>query len=181
MEIEAILFILVFTLHNIEEALWLPKWMEKHMPNEINFINIFTKSLGLPKLKNKYTEYKLSTREIFLFTDVCITLLGYLIVGMFILFPDTKYVELLYIGFVGVHFINAIVPHLLLTIKYHKYCPGVITGSFLLIPITSVILINALNNDLKIGEIIISSIIIGIFLVISLHIFPKISNKILDF
>jgi hypothetical protein len=151
----AIIFMFTLTLHNIEEALWLTQWRIENMPNR------------------KRSPH----REHFIFAVLGITVLGYLAAGLHLLFPDNLYLELVFIGFVGAMLVNAIAPHLLLTLKFRKYCPGVFTGCLLLIPFNAIILINAAGQHLKIGEIIISTLVIGVFLLIAIPILEAIAKK----
>ena len=146
------------TLHNIEEALWLTEWQIKNMPN-------IRKN---PKKEN------------FIFAVLGITILGYLTAGLFMLYPDKIYFQYAFIGFIGAMLINAIIPHLLLTIIYRKYCPGVFTGCFLLMPFHIIFLINATNNGLGIIEIIIATLIVGLILLISIPLFQILANKIFN-
>jgi len=152
---EAIIFMFSLTIHNVEEALWFTKWMQKTMPNR--------------STKNEY----------FIFALIGITILGYLTAGMFVLFPDNQYFAYAFIGFVGAMLINAIMPHLLLTILFRKYCPGVLTGCFLIIPFHFTILLNSANNHLKVSEITISILVTGIILLGSIPILKNIAKKIL--
>ena len=151
---EPIIFMFCLTLHNMEEALWLTEWKRK----------VFPHSKKAPNQKH------------FLFALLGITALGYLAAGMSALFPDNQYLELIFVGFVGAMLINAFVPHLLMLIKYKKYCPGVLTGCFLLIPFNAIILYNAANTYLKISEIIIATLIVGVILLAAISFFTWLAN-----
>ena len=153
---ETIIFMFCLTLHNMEEALWFTNWAENAMP------------------KN------LSKNEHFIFAVTGITILGYLSAGMFALFPDNKYFEYAFIGFVGAMLINAIVPHLLLTVRFRKYCPGVFTGCFLIIPFHLIILLNAANNRMKVSEIIISTFAVGVILLGTIPVLKSLAKIVLD-
>lgn len=156
---ETVIFMLCLTLHNVEEALWLTEWRIKTMPN----------SRRSPK------------KEHFIFAVLGITVLGYLVAGLFSLYPDNLYFEHAFIGFVGAMLVNAIAPHLLLTIKYKKYCPGVFTGCLLLIPFHIIILSNALNEHLKISEIIVATLIVGMALLVAIPFFESVAKKSINF
>ena len=145
------------TLHNIEEALWLTKWRQKTMPNSRRSGN------------NAH----------FIFAVIGITLLGYLAAGFYMLYPDYFLLELCFTGFVGAMLINAIVPHLLLTIKYRSYCPGVFTGCLLLIPFNSIILYRAVVTHLRITEVVFSTIIVGVILLAAIPVFEKAAKHFL--
>ena len=84
-----IIFLLGFTLHNIEEALWLPKWS-----------------------KNAENFHKSVEPNQFIFAVIVVTIFGYIITGIDILFgyPD-NFFNYLYLGFVGMMGMNAILPY----------------------------------------------------------------------
>ncbi len=133
---EAVIFMFCLTLHNIEEALWLTDWQRKTMPNSRRMPN-----------KNHFT-----------FAVLGITILGYLTAGLHLLNPNSQYLEFAFIGFVGAMLINAVIPHLVCSIKYKSYCPGVFTGCLLIIPFHFIILYNAAKTHLKASEIIASTL-----------------------
>ena len=154
---EAVIFMFCITLHNIEEALWLADWLRKNMPSK----------------------RKTPSKEQFVFAILGITVLGYLTAGLFILFPDNLYIEYAFIGFVGAMIINAVIPHLLLTIIYRKYCPGVLTGCVLLIPFHIIILSNAVNKGVGVITMLISTLIIGCILIASVPVFVGMAKRAL--
>ncbi len=119
-----ILFIIGFSLHNIEEALWLPKW---------------SKSAG------KYHK-EISVNQ-FRFAVIVITIIGYLFTFQYFLFSE-KYMlsKLLYLSFVAMMVLNVIFPHLLATIVMKKYAPGLITGVLLNMPIGLYLIIENIND-----------------------------------
>ena len=151
---EAIIFMFCLTLHNIEEALWFPDWLNKTMPNR-----------------------KQTSKEHFTFAVIGVTILGYLAAGLYALYPNNRYLEYIFIGFVGAMLINAIVPHLILSIYYRKYCPGVFTGVALIMPLHSIILYNA---DTKISEILISTLVVGGVLIGAIPVFKGLAKRILN-
>ena len=136
---EAIIFMFCFTLHNIEEALWGIEWKNQTMPNS--------------RIK--------ANQNLFNYALLGVTILAYLVSGLHLLYPDNEYFEYAFIGGVGFMLFNAVMPHLILTIVYKKLCPGVLTGCFLIIPFNIIILNNAINNGLKIIEIIVATIIVA--------------------
>lgn len=110
-----ILFLLGFSLHNIEEALWLPAWS---------------------KYAEKYHEQV--TANEFRFAVMIVTALGYLLTFQFFVFGSefvlSKY---LYLGFVLMMAMNAVFPHLAATILLKRYAPRLITGLMLNVPLGS--------------------------------------------
>ena len=93
-----------------------------------------------------------------------ITVLGYLAAGLFLLYPDIKLFEYAFIGGICILLINAVMPHIILTIVYRKPCPGVLTGCFLIIPFHTIILHNTLRESLTIVEVLISTLAVGLIL-----------------
>ncbi len=154
---EPLIFMFCLTLHNIEEALWFTEWRIKTMPNSRRSFQ----------------------KQHFIFALLGITILGYLTSGLSIMYPNNIMIEFCFIGFVGAMLVNTIVPHLLLTLRYKNYCPGVFTGIFLMAPLNSIILYNAVNSHLKVSEVLIATIVVGIVLLLSIPVFEKIAKSVL--
>ncbi|WP_332645307.1 HXXEE domain-containing protein [Lysinibacillus sp. 54212] len=119
----AMFFCLAITLHNIEEALWLPEWSQQGQ--------VFQKSVAPGE---------------FYFAVIIITAFAYLSSFLFLYFPKSNFARRLFIGFVGAMIINAIFPHLLATILMKSYAPGLLTALLLNVPINLFILYH-LNKD----------------------------------
>ena len=155
---EAVIFMFCLTLHNAEEAIWLTDWTKKNLPGRRN------------PAKNAH----------FVFATIAVTALGYLAAGLFLLFPGNRCFEAIWIGFVGAMLINAVMPHLLLTIRFKKYCPGTFTGCFLIIPLHFIILRSAASSHLSIGEITLFTLVVGLSLLGAIPVFMGVAKKILD-
>lgn len=113
-----LLFLMAFTVHNIEEGLWLPLWSKKA----------------------KWFHPEVTTSE-FHFALFAVTIIGYLITFASFLFGQASpVVEGVYVGFVAMMVLNALFPHLISTIVLRKYAPGTITAIFLNAPIGAWIL-----------------------------------------
>lgn len=154
-----LLFLFSITLHNIEEALWIPRWSR------------YTEKFG-----------KQVSGDEFHFAVLVITILSYLATGLFIFFPENLILKYFFFGFMGAMMFNIIFPHLILTIILKKYSPGLITGIFLIMPFNSLIIISSLNNSIiNLSEVIISTIVVGIFLLILIPILEKIGGKLIDY
>ena len=153
---EPIIFMLCLTLHNIEEALWFPEWTVRNLPNR-----------------------KPTQKAHFIFALIGITTLGYLAAGLHALYPSSQYFAFIFIGFVGAMTINAVFPHLLLSIRYRSYCPGVFTGCCLIIPLHLIILSNMADNHMKFHEIIISTVIVGGVLLGAIPTFIGLARKVI--
>jgi len=155
---EAVIFMFCLTLHNIEEALWLTDWRKENMPNI----------------------RRAPEKAHFIFAAFGITVLGYLTGGLYLLLPESKCFEYAFIGFVGAMLINAVAPHLILSIVYKKFCPGVFTGCFLIMPFHILILLNALKGTLTITEMLVSVAVVGLILLGSIPILESIAKTILN-
>ncbi|QUI21413.1 HXXEE domain-containing protein [Vallitalea pronyensis] len=152
------IFPLAITLHNMEEGLWMPKWSEKH-----------------PRFS------KIKGKNEFHFALICVTILAYMATFLFALFQSEVIFRYLFYGFVGAMLLNAIMPHLLVTIITKKYCPGVLTGVFLNIPCFSLLIIHSVNEKLINGiEVMISTGIMSIVLLGLLPILFKIGRGVVD-
>ncbi len=154
---EPLIFMLCLTLHNMEEALWFTQWRIQTMPN----------SRRTPQQSH------------FIFAVLGITTLGYVVSGLHMMYPYNTVIEFCYIGFVGAMLVNAVVPHLLLTLRYKKYCPGVLTGTFLLLPFNTLMLYNAITSHLKVSEVLTATMIVGMMLLLSIPLFEAAAKKLL--
>jgi len=142
----AVIFPLSITLHNIEEALWLPKWSQH--------ASRFQKPIS----KNEFH-----------FAVIVITLLAYLATCFFMYFPEERIFSFVFAGFLGAMIFNAVFPHLAATIALRKYAPGTITGVFLMIPVCILLLNHMVNSGtINVYEIVLSTIGVGIPMVVSI-------------
>ncbi len=155
---EAVVFMFCLTLHNIEEALWWTDWQIQTFPN----------SRRTPKKRN------------FIFAALGITILGCLASGLYLLIPNNQYLEFAFVGFVGAMLINAVIPHLVCTVKFKRYCPGVFTGCLLIIPLHLAILYHAVNTHLKVSEIVISTLVVGVILLALIPFLIWSGNRVLS-
>ncbi|ATP40438.1 HXXEE domain-containing protein [Solibacillus sp. R5-41] len=156
MEHLIIFFCFAITLHNIEEAIWLPQWSQK--PSKFQMA---------------------VTPSEFHFAVIIITILAYLSAFSYLYFPESDLAKWIFIGFLGSMVFNAIFPHLIATILLKTYAPGLLTGLLLNIPINSLIIYELLENHLIIWkELIISTVIIGIILLSLIPLLFKMSRKL---
>jgi hypothetical protein len=110
-------FPIAFTIHNIEEALWLPE---------------FSKRAG------KYHK-PVDTFE-FVFAVTAITLMAVVVTVWFYATGKQSIAGYLFFAINFGMFINVFFPHLIATIALRKYCPGLLTGVLLLLPTTAYLL-----------------------------------------
>ncbi len=153
-----LLFLLGFTLHNIEEALWLPKW-SKHA--------------------RKY--HKEVSQNEFTFAVIIVTAIGYLITFQYFIFassyPLSKYI---YLGFILMMIANIIFPHLIATLVLNKYAPGTITGILLNAPIGIYILTRGIYGTDELVFVIISGVILAIIILLLINWLFKIGKYLFD-
>ena len=97
---EILLFLVAFTLHNLEEAFFLPAWSK---------ISRFQKTVE-PK--------------VFRLAVTVITFLAYSIGALYLLWPSNIYFQYLQTGLIGAMLLNVIAPHVVATIAERKYAPG---------------------------------------------------------
>ncbi len=152
-----ILFIIGFTIHNIEEALWLPKWSQ---------------SAG------KY--HKEISFNVFRFAVIVITIIGYLLTFQYFIFSE-KYTfsKLLYFSFVLMMVLNVIFPHLIATIVMKKYAPGLIKGVFLNMPIGLYLLINNIRGKHEMIYLFILTLLLSITFIVLINYLFKLGRIII--
>jgi len=153
-----VFFPLAITLHNLEEAIWLPKWSKYakqfHKPIEAN---------------------------VFYFAVIFVTILAYLSTFLAIAFPSSWLWKHIFYGFLGAMILNTFVPHLASTIVLRKYSPGLATGLFLLIPVNSIILYQSVMlGHAKLLDLILSILIVSATLLSLLPVFFKIGEKLAE-
>jgi hypothetical protein len=149
-----VFFPIAITLHNLEEAVWLPKWSNHakrfHKPVETN---------------------------VFYFAVIFVTILAYLSTFLAVAFPSSWLWKYIFHGFLGAMILNIFVPHLASTIILRRYSPGVITGLFLLIPVNSVILYQSVTfGHIKLLDLMFSILAVSIVLLSLLPLLFKIGG-----
>ena len=154
-----IIFLLGFTLHNLEEAIWLPEWS---------------------KYAEKY--HKPVERNEFIFAVIVITTLGYIITLLDIVYgyPGST-INYIFLGFTGMMGLNSIFPHLIATIVLKKYAPGLLTGIFLNLPISLIIIISYLQAGLNIYLFLISTAFVSMLVLYSLKYLFILGGKFIRF
>ncbi|KXK11978.1 MAG: hypothetical protein UZ14_CFX002002558 [Chloroflexi bacterium OLB14] len=151
-----LMFPIVITLHNLEEAIWLPAWSKHakkfHKPIEAN---------------------------VFYFAVIFVTILAYLSTFLAIAFPSSWLWKYIFHGFLGAMVLNTIFPHLISTVILRRYSPGLVTGFFLLTPINSIILYQSVMlGYIKLPDLIISILIVSLTLLSFLPLFFKIGEQL---
>ncbi len=153
-----VFFPLAITLHNFEEAIWLPKWSK------------YAKQFHKPIEANE-----------FYFAVIFVTILAYLSTFLAIAFQSSWLWNHIFYGFLGAMILNTFVPHLVSTIILRKYSPGLATGLFLLVPINSVILYQSVMlGHIKLLDLTLSILVVSFTLLSLLPVFFKIGKKLAD-
>ncbi|HTY00065.1 MAG TPA: HXXEE domain-containing protein [Bacteroidota bacterium] len=117
-------FPLAFSIHNLEEAIWLPAYSKS--------AGKFHKPVG--------------TFE-FVFALVVITLLAVIITLLFFLKGRQSIACYLFFAYNFGMLINVFFPHIIATIALRRYCPGLGTGILLLAPTTIYLLQYGYRNE----------------------------------
>jgi len=140
-----IFFLFCFSLHNLEEALWLPGW-SKHA--------------------ERY--HKEVTENEFRFAVIVITALGYLITFQYMVFPSSAVSRFFYCGFILMMVVNVVFPHLAATVVLKRYAPGTITGILLNAPAGLYILVKEIKDVYDLAAVITAGIFVSIAVLFSL-------------
>ena len=153
-----LMFLMSFTLHNIEEGIWLPKW-SKHADK------------FHPTVENNELHFGL----------LVVTVLGYLLTFIFLVFGHSyDIIKYLYLGFLLVMCFNAFFPHFLATVIQKRYAPGTVTGLVLNLPIGLFIIFGKYRSELEISKLLIGFITIVIIGLVLIPLSFKVGKKIID-
>lgn len=153
-----LLFLLGFSLHNIEEALWLPQW-SKHA--------------------RKYHK-EVSANE-FRFAVIIVTAIGYLLTFQYFIFaPSFTLSKYIYLGFILLMVGNVIFPHLIATLVLKKYAPGTITGVLLNAPLGIYILLKEITRTDEVVFVVISGVILVIIFLLLINQCFKLGKNLFD-
>lgn len=117
------LFPLAITLHNIEEAIWLPAW-SKHAARFHAPVGAFE----------------------FRFAVTVLTLLGYIITLLSVRTGSGSIATGLFCAYCLAMLLNAFVPHLAATVILRRYAPGLATGLLLNVPVAAWLLHRAVSE-----------------------------------
>ena len=152
-----LLFLLGFTLHNIEEGIWLPAWSSH---------------------AGKYHK-EVSGNE-FRFAVIVVTALGYLFTFQYFIFPHTFFSKYLYLAFILMMTINVIFPHLAATLILKRYAPGLITGVMLNAPIGIYILFQKISSTNELLYTLLFTVILAVIFIFLIKVLFKIGNTIIE-
>lgn len=116
----ALLFVAAITLHNIEEALFLPSW---------------SNPVGLDISSSEFT-----------FAVVVLTVLAYVSAYLAIRDGGRGRWAYFYTGYALAMFLNVFFPHLLTSILVQEYAPGTGTALLLVLPASSLVLYTSIKD-----------------------------------
>ncbi len=138
------LFALAFTVHNIEEGLFLPAYTAKD-----------------PRLAERVTPFALRLALVTL-TAAIYGIAAFAAAGYHLA------IELL-AGIAAVMIINAMVPHLTLTLVFRRYAPGTGTALGLVVPLSLLVIIDGLMaNVLTVRELLVTTVAVTVALLVAI-------------
>lgn len=120
----AVLFAAAITLHNIEEAIWLPGW---------------SKTAGR-------WHHPIASKT-FRFAVTVLTLLSYAFATLAIMQGKQSIGAYLLTGYALAMFLNVFMPHTVATLALRRYAPGIVTAVFLNFPITSALVYVSVSQE----------------------------------
>jgi len=138
------LFALAFTVHNIEEGLFLPVYAADES-----------------RLAGRVTPFALRFALVILTAAVC----G---IAAFAAAGNHRAIELL-AGFAAVMVVNAMVPHLTLTVAFRRYAPGTGTAICLMVPLSLLVIVDGLATRVLAGEsLLVTAIAVAVTLLVAI-------------
>jgi len=157
-----LLFLFAFTIHNLEEGIWLTRQQSSD--------------------KSKVKMHKAVTQDEFLFGLFWVTSLAYLVTALYIFYPEVGLFKFAYFGFVGAMILNILFPHLISTLIERCYSPGLFTGIVVIIPINGLIVKTGIAlGVITIPQFIISTLTVGILLLLSIPMSFKVGKRLITF
>jgi hypothetical protein len=151
-----LLFLLGFTLHNLEEAVWLPGWSK------------YAKRFHPEVKKNEFH-----------FAVVVISVIGYLLT-FYHLTNKSIYAQYAFYGFVLMMCFNVVFPHLIAAVILRRYAPGLLTGLFLNVPFGTALIQNGLSDGISQTYLVITAVMFGIVFILLARPLFKIGGCIID-
>lgn len=118
-------FPIAVTLHNCEEAIWMPKWVSRHAAQL---------PLQLP-----------GTKEL-RFALVVLTLAAFAVTYLSDRKGEQSIGAYLMFGYVVAMLVNVFVPHVPATLVFRSYTPGVVTAVLINLPLMSILLFRAVRE-----------------------------------
>ncbi|MBV8708676.1 MAG: HXXEE domain-containing protein [Acidobacteriaceae bacterium] len=139
------MFPLAVTLHNLEEAIWLPSWAAGH---------------------NTELSWQVTAVH-FRLALVFLTVAAYLVTWLSRKHGEQSRWTYLFVAYTFVMFLNVFVPHVPATVLFHGYTPGMVTAVIVNLPVTTTLLALAVQERV-IPSLGIATLVFGIPLAIAL-------------
>lgn len=154
-----IFFPIAITLHNLEEAIWMPRW------------SLHAKRFRKPVEPGEFH-----------FGIIVVTMLAYLSCFLAVTYPSLFLFKHIFFGFLGAMILNAFIPHLGATIVFRRYSPGLLTGLLLLVPINSILVVKAIvSGDLQWFEFFSSTAVVAVVLLTLLPFLFRFGKRLIDY
>ncbi len=122
-------FPIAVTIHNTEEAVWLPSWAAQHA---------------------EYMPWHPGAAQ-FRLALAALTVAAFAITGASVRRGPRSPWTYLFISYTAVMFLNVFVPHIPASIYLRSYTPGVVSAAFVNLPVTAMLLIRAVQERIVAG------------------------------
>jgi hypothetical protein len=122
------LFPIVVTLHNVEEAIWLPSWSKRAV--------LWRRPV---------------TPGSFRFAVVVLTVLAFAVTGLSAASGKQTVWTYLAFGYMAAMLANVLIPHLALTVALRSFMPGVATAVAFNLPVLSLLIVYAIREGYVCG------------------------------
>ncbi len=134
----------VIALHNLEEAIWLPRWAAQ-------------------------SRFPSPGRAVFAFAASVLTVLASVSTWLSIRQGRQSFWAYLVFGYMVAMLANVVIPHLSMTVLRRSYMPGLGTGLLLIVPVLSTLAVRAVHERFVSGwPAVGSAVLVPIFLLASL-------------
>lgn len=138
------LFALAITVHNLEEGLFLPAYAG-----------------NTSRLAGRVTPFA------FRFALVVLTAVAYVVVDLAVV--GNPLATQLLAGIAAVMVVNAVVPHLALTVAFRRYAPGTGTALCIMLPLSLLVIAHGLAADAMSGRsLLIATVVVAVVLIVAI-------------
>jgi hypothetical protein len=153
-----IFFLLGFSLHNLEEAIWLPAWSK------------YAKQFHPEVKKNEFH-----------FAVIIVTAIGYLLTLLhFLDHGNNPFIQSIYYGFILMMCLNVLFPHLVATIILRRYSPGLVTGLMLNLPFGILLVQQGSSNRDSLLYTFTAAVLITVIMLTLINYLFKVGRKIIE-
>lgn len=156
-----LLFLFAFSLHNIEEGIWLVR--ESAQPSKIN----------------RHPQPK---QDQFLFAVLYVTGVALLVTALYLLYPNQWFLKYAYFGYVGAMILNVFLVHLSSTILEKRYSPGLMTGLLVLVPINGLLIARAFQFGLlSLPGLLGATAVMAALLLLAIPVMFRLAGKLINY